>query len=191
MTKISFDRQALSGRAWALIAVCTIVLTLPAAANEDATALAEATPTRILAVVSGGFWETEVKDEQLEQTAEENGEEQQTSDNSEAEPALQKRRGYYRSVAIRSADNTSRLFLQRIWLSDNGPVLVDSQEIGALTDMRAYITDMRPENSTGIAKQQGFVTFVYLKDDPRSEEPDTWELYVDPFGDTAFTPASN
>ncbi len=120
-------------------------------------------PAQVLSVVSGGYW----------------------AGSEEAQ------RGYYRLVAIRSADNTSRLYLQRIQLAESGPALVDSVEIEAMTDMRAYITDMRPENSTGMAERPGFAAFVYLKLDPAAGEPDTYELFVDDFGDIAFTPASN
>ncbi len=166
-------------------AVALALAVPPALASDDPAVLAETTPSRVLSIVSGGYWEAEADAE-----AEENAGDDSAS-REEGSAGNQARRGYYRSVAIRSADNTSRLFLQRIWLSPDGPMLLDSREINALTDLQAYITDMRPENSTGIAKQHGFVTFVYLKRDPQAQEPDTWELYVDEFGDTAFTPASN
>lgn len=123
--------------------------------------IAQALPARVLSVVSGGYWED--------------------SD----------QRGYYRAIAVRSADNTSRLYLQRIQLADSGPSLVDTNEIESMTEMKAYITDMRPETSTGIAQRPGFAVFVYLKLDPTAGEPDTYELFVDDFGDIAFTPASN
>ena len=169
-----------------LIAVAAAFAAPPALASDDPAGLAEATPTRVLSVVSGGYWEEKADVPAAEERSDDNGsaEESETT-------VQQDLRGYYRSVAIRSEDNTSRLFLQRIQLTDEGPMLLDSQEITTLTELRAYITDMRPENSTGIAKRQGFVTFVYLKKDPQAQEPDTWELYVDEFGDTAFTPASN
>ncbi|MCP4314590.1 MAG: hypothetical protein GY789_00775 [Hyphomicrobiales bacterium] len=169
----------------------------PVMASDDPAVMADTTPTRVLSVVSGGFWETTVeKPEAGEKNADAGTEATETKEtDSETaelkETVKQTIRGYYRSIAIRSSDNTSRLFLQRIWLSEDGPTLLDTREIKTLTEMQAYITDMRPENSTGIAKQHGFVTFVYLKKDPAAEEPDTWELYVDQFGDTAFTPATN
>ncbi|MCY6380887.1 hypothetical protein [Hoeflea prorocentri] len=155
-----------------------ILLGASASAMETPQTEAEITPVRVLAVVSGGFWQ-----EDVETTNE--------ADDSETETAKEMRRGYFRSIAFRSEDNTSRLYLQRIWLSPDGPTVVDTKEIEALTELNAYITDMRPENSTGVASQPGFVTFIYLKQDPAATEPDTWELYVDEFGDMAFTPATN
>ncbi len=169
----------------------------PVMASDDPAVMADTTPTRVLSVVSGGFWEATVEKPEAEEKNADAGTEATETKETDSETAELKEtvkqtiRGYYRSIAIRSSDNTSRLFLQRIWLSEDGPTLLDTREIKTLTEMRAYITDMRPENSTGIAKQHGFVTFVYLKKDPAAEEPDTWELYVDQFGDTAFTPATN
>ncbi len=139
--------------------------------------IAETLSTRVLSAVSGGFWEAEIEAKQ--------------ADGETAKATPVKGRGYYRIVALRSADNTSRLYLQRIRLADDGPALVDSVEVTELTEMKAYITDMRPESSTGIAERPGFAAFIYLKLDPRTVEPDTYELFVDEFGDAAFLPATN
>lgn len=139
--------------------------------------IAEAISTRVLSAVSGGYWEAEIEPKQAE------------GDATKADPIAA--RGYYRIAALRSKDNTSRLYLQRIWLATDGPTLVDSVEVTALTDMKAYITDMRPESSTGIAERPGFAAFIYLKLDPAAAEPDTYELFIDEFGDAAFSPATN
>ncbi|MCR9139529.1 MAG: hypothetical protein NXI27_26250 [Alphaproteobacteria bacterium] len=133
--------------------------------------------TRILSAVSGGYWEAEIEPKSAE------------GETAKADPVAA--RGYYRIAALRSMDNTSRLYLQRIRLTDDGPDMVDSVEIQALTEMKAYITDMRPESSTGIAERPGFAAFIYLKLDPKAREPDTYELFVDEFGDAAFAPATN
>ncbi len=139
--------------------------------------IASALSPRVLFVVSGGFWQEEPDETEV------------IGDGDTTAPVAA--RGYYRIVAMRSQDNTSRLYLQRIRLGDTGPDILDSLEIEALTDMRAYITDMRPESSSGIADRPGFAAFIYLKLDPASAEPDTYELFVDDFGDVAFLPASN
>ena len=175
----------LRAKAWripaaGLLAVLMAFAAVPAVASDAPDVMATTTPARVLAVVSGGFWSDEV-----------DAAEASDADAKAEESAKTSRRGYYRSIAVRSQDNTSRLFLQRIWLTEDGPELLDTREITELTEMKAYITDMRPEDSTGIAKLPGFVTFVYLKRDPSTAEPDTWELFVDEFGDLAFTPATN
>lgn len=134
-------------------------------ADENARAAADALSPRVVAVVSGGRWES-------------------SADGDAG-------KGYYRAVAVRSGDNTSRLYLQKLGLSEGSPSVLDTKEVQELTDMGAYITDMRPENSTGVSANAGFVTYVYLKEDPSITEPDTWELFVDEFGDHEFLPASN
>ncbi|MEO4040339.1 hypothetical protein AAFN47_01875 [Hoeflea sp. CAU 1731] len=136
-----------------------------AVAQENAREAADALSPKVVAVVSGGRWES-------------------SADGDAGS-------GYYRAVAVRSQDNTSRLYLQKLGLSDGSPTVLDTSEIQELTDMSAYITDMRPENSTGVSENAGFVTYVYLKEDPSITEPDTWELFVDEFGDHEFLPASN
>ncbi|WP_419913487.1 hypothetical protein [Hoeflea sp.] len=179
MRSVSIFAKICRTSAIGLVAAMLAATAGPAAANDAPEVVATTTPSRVLAVVSGGFW------------VDESGGGESESETATEDAANESRRGYYRSVAVRSQDNTSRLFLQRIWLSDDGPTLLDTREITELSDMKAYITDMRPEDSTGIAKLPGFVTFVYLKRDPATAEPDTWELFVDEFGDTAFTPATN
>ena len=163
-----------------LLAALVAFAAVPAVASDAPDVMATTTPARVLAAVSGGFWSDEVDAAEASDAGAKSEESAKTS-----------RRGYYRSIAVRSQDNTSRLFLQRIRLTEDGPELLDTREINELTEMKAYITDMRPEDSTGIAKLPGFVTFVYLKRDPSTAEPDTWELFVDEFGDLAFTPATN
>ena len=164
MRSVSIFAKICRTSAIGLLSAVLAATAYPAAASDTPDVVATSTPSRVLAVVSGGFW------------AEESGGAQDADTGSETEnTANENRRGYYRSIAVRSQDNTSRLFLQRIWLSDGGPTLLDTHEITELTDMKVYITDMRPEDSTGIAKLPGFVTFVYLKSDPATAEPDTWE----------------
>lgn len=144
--------------------------------ETDPGQIAGSMSTRVLSVVSGGYWEGEIETK---------------SADGEAATDPVAARGFYRIAALRSMDNTSRLYLQRIRLTDGGPDLVDSVEIEALTEMNAYVTDIRPESSTGIAERPGFAAFIYLKIDPKAKEPDTYELFVDEFGDAAFAPATN
>lgn len=143
-------------------------IALPAAANENATL--EAVSPRILFAVSGGYWET-------------------VTDNAENDDRAS--RGYYRAIAYRSEDNTSRLHVQRIALTDAGPEIVTTMEVEAIAQTRGYITDLRAENSTGLASTPGFAAFVFLKRDPHDTQPQTWELFVDEFGDMTIDRASN
>jgi hypothetical protein len=147
---------------------------------QEPSDLAEGLSPRLLFVVSGGFWQT---NEAAGETTE--GEAEAPAD---AEPD---QRGFYRALAIRSEDNSSRLYLQRIALTENGPELLDSTEITEVTERSGYITDIRPENSAGVSASQGFAAFIYIKDTPDAPEPDMLELFVDEFGELTLNGASN
>ena len=144
------------------------VAAAPASA-QDASQLADALSPRVLFVTSGGFWTAQ-------NTGDTTGDQQ---------------RGYYRLIAIRGADNRSQLQLQQIALTADGPALKTSIGIDVINDLGAYITDIRPEDSTGAARQPGFAAYVYLKTDPAVVEPETWSIYVDEFGDMQVAASSN
>lgn len=129
--------------------------------------LAAALSPRILFVTSGGYWE---------KTGEEAGSQQ---------------RGYYRLIAVRGEDNRSLVELQHIALTADGPQLLESSGIEEINSLGAYVTDIRPEDSTGAAAQQGFGAYIYLKTAPNVVEPETWALYVDQFGDIQVEQSSN
>lgn len=150
-----------------------------ASAQEPGDLAQELSP-RLLFVVSGGFWES---DEPAEQTDDEEAEAP-----ADAEPD---QRGYYRALALRSEDNSSRLYLQRIALTENGPELLDSTEVNEITERAGFITDIRPENSTGVSASPGFAAFIYIKDAPDAPEPAMLELFVDEFGEMTVDGASN
>ena len=100
-------------------------------------------------------------------------------------------RGYYRLIAVRGEDNRSLVELQHIALTPDGPQLLESFGIEEINSLGAYVTDIRPEDSTGAAAQQGFGAYIYLKTAPNVVEPETWALYVDQFGDIQVEQWSN
>ena len=132
---------------------------------QQASEMAAGLSPRILFVTSGGYWE-------------------------KAEEGAQQR-GYYRLIAIRGEDNRSLLELQHIALTADGPKLETSAAIEEINGLGAYITDIRPEDSTGAATQQGFGAYIYLKTDPKVVEPETWVLYIDDVGDIQVERSSN
>lgn len=147
------------------IALSTIVQPLTAQTLNEALTL----PTRLLFTVSGGFWTEDI----------------------EADGATATRKGYYRLSAFRREDNTSALFLQKIANTDNGPEEVLTLELDEISAMNAYITDMRPESSTGNSSNVGFAAYIYLKTDPSIVEPETYSVYVDDLDDIFVEQASN
>ena len=150
---------------------------------QDVSALAESLSARLLFVTSGGYWEEAGDATETEtQTAE------PVSPSAEAAPP---KRGYYRLIAIRGADNSSQVHLQQIALTPQGPELALSIGVDEINSLGGYVTDIRPEDSTGAASGPGFAAYIYLKTDPKVIEPDTWSLYVDEFGDIHVERSSN
>lgn len=150
---------------------------------------------RLLFVTSGGFWvEAAVADEDVpaeEAAGESTDEAKPEADaavSTEATPEVASRRGYYRLVVIRGDDNTSKLFLQEMEISEQGPSISLSTEIEEINALGAYVTDVRREDSSG---EPGFLAFVFLKTDLKLVEPDTWTVLVDEFGDITVEQATN
>lgn len=153
---------------------------------QDVSPLAESLSPRLLFVTSGGYWEEAADGGAATET------QTQTTEpaSSSAETAPPKR-GYYRLIAIRSADNKSQVHLQQIALTPQGPELALSIGVEEINALGGYVTDIRPEDSTGAASGPGFAAYIYLKTDPKVIEPDTWSLYIDEFGDIHVERSSN
>ena len=149
---------------------------------------------RILFVTSGGYWEEAGEtdpDPADPDAAEPESADNETKDDtaSELAEAVPASHGYYRLIAIRGEDNRSQVHLQQIALTPQGLAL--SIEIDEINSLGGYVTDMRPEDSTGAASGAGFAAYIYLKTDPTVVEPDTWALYIDEFGDIQVERSSN
>lgn len=171
--------------------------TIPSPAQDADTAITDLSD-RLLFVVSGGSWEkvpeTAVEaDPNEEQPAEDASGEKpdeaaspDTADTEEGEPIVSTR-GYYRLAAFRAEDNTSRIYLQQMELTDAGPAVEMTTEIEELNASPSYVTNIVQEN-TG---QPGFSAFIYAKSDPSLPEPDTWTVFVDEFGELTIEKATN
>jgi hypothetical protein len=94
----------------------------------------------------------------------------------------QPRHGYYKLFAVRQADRTAKVYLQQIAQTDAGPEIVSTVEVQELNDLNPYVTDIRPENSTGRLNEPGLFAMVYLKTDPDGDA-DSWTVIIDEFGD--------
>ena len=160
---------------------------------QDASALADSVPARILFATSGGFWESQDEPEAAEAPAETPAETDTEAAPAEAEPAAPAvaMRGYYRLIAIRGEDNRSLVYLQQIALTPEGPNSILTIGIDEINELGGYVTDIRPEDSTGAASQPGFAAYIYLKTDPKVIEPDTWAVYIDDLGDIRVEQSSN
>ncbi|KOF22280.1 hypothetical protein AC244_01650 [Ensifer adhaerens] len=117
----------------------------------------------------------------------------QTQGETPAEPrsAEGARRGYYKLIALRQPDGTAQIHLQQIEATPAGPEVVSSAELEEFSSLRAYVTDIRPETSTGVTAQPGMFATVYLKTDPAAREPESWTVLIDDLGDIKVERASN
>lgn len=142
-------------------------------------------PVTATFVVSTGFWE----EADGEATGKADAEADAGTKDAPAKAAV--RRGYYKLVAIRQPDRTAKIYLQQIALDETGPQVVESVELEEFTAIKPYVTDIRPEDSTGISRQPGLFATVYLKTDPSASEPESWTVLIDEFGEIKVEKATN
>lgn len=155
-------------------------LTLLFLAGPPAFAQESPVAETITFVVSTGFWEEPVEtDEEDAETAAET-----------KEPAAL-RRGYYKLVAVRQPDGTAQVHLQQIEATAEGPKIASSTVLEEFSAMKPYVTDIRPENSSGITTQPGLFATVYLKTDPKAAEPEGWTVLIDDLGEIKIERATN
>lgn len=140
----------------------------------------DALPVTVTFVISGGFWEEDA------------GTLAETSAADLPAPAGDAPvRGYYKLVSVRQADRTAKVYLQQIAATEAGPQLVNSVELEEFSAIKPFVTDIRPEDSTGITRLPGFFATVYLKTDPTATEPESWTVLIDEFGEIRVERATN
>lgn len=149
-------------------------------------ALADESPVAetITFVVSTGFWEEPVEAEEEDAAA-------AKPDTAETKEAAALRRGYYKLIAVRQADGTAQVHLQQIEATADGPKIASSTVLEEFSAMKPYVTDIRPENSSGITTQPGLFATVYLKTDPKAAEPEGWTVLIDDLGEIKIERATN
>jgi len=160
-----------------LCAALTLAATAPRAQDADIL------PSNVIFVTSTGYWEEsgdplEVLDPSAAPST------AQTAPAAETpEKTAPAQRGYYKLIAVRQPDGTAHIHLQQIATSADGPKVVSSAELEEFSSLKAYVTDIRPESSTGVSSQPGLFATVYLKTDPQAAEPDNWTVLIDDIGD--------
>ncbi|PWW03532.1 hypothetical protein DFR52_101213 [Hoeflea marina] len=192
----------------ALLALLGQVWLQPALAQAAPGTEIETLSDRVMFVVSGGFWEG-LPNEQDGGAAPADGaapDSVPAAGAAQAEPApatgaaadtepapevLTMQKGYYRIAAVRAQDNHSLFYLQQVALGEDGPDVVMSMEIAELSDLKGYVTDIRPEDSSGSASQPGFAAYVHMKPDLETVEPETWSVLIDDLGDITVSRADN
>lgn len=92
------------------------------------------------------------------------------------------RHGYYKVFAVRQADRTSKIYLQQIAVDDDGLKILSTTELRELSELKPYVTDIRPENSDGFIKEPGMFATIILKRDPDGET-ERWRIAMDDLGE--------
>ncbi|UXT57071.1 hypothetical protein FY134_05175 [Agrobacterium fabrum] len=149
---------------------------LPARAQTQAI---DTLPVSAIFVVSSGMWE----DRNLEPV--------KGADGQFRPPPASPTRGYYKVIAIRQGDGTAKIYLQRIVFTADGPSLLENIELEEFSQMKSYVTDIRPESSNGASASPGLFVTVYLKTDPMAKEADSWTILIDELGEMKVEKASN
>ncbi|EJZ23279.1 hypothetical protein NE852_08290 [Rhizobium sp. Pop5] len=141
-------------------------------------------PASVIFATSTGYWEDDGHSPAVERAP--------TGAEAAADPdgKTVKRHGYYKLFAVRQPDRTSKLYLQQIAQTATDPAVVSTIELQEFSDLKPYVTDIRPENSNGLIKEPGLFATVYLKTDPAAE-PDGWTVLIDEFGDITVEKATN
>ena len=157
--------------------LATLAMMLPLSAGPpvwaDETVLM---PANIIFVTSAGYWEESGDPLRVLDSA------AGTASGNQPAPEAPAQRGYYKLVAVRQPEGNAHIFLQQVALDAAGPKVVSSAELEEFSAMKAYVTDIRPETSDGVASQPGLFATVYLKTDPAAE-PETWTVLIDDIGD--------
>lgn len=144
----------------------------------------EILPASIIFATSTGYWEDDGNSLPVERAPTT----KQSVGSENTKP--QQRHGYYKLFAVRQPDKTSKVYLQQMAQSDAGPAVISTVELQEISDLKPYVTDIRPENSSGIIKEPGLFATVYLKTDPAAES-DGWTVLIDEFGDITVEKATN
>ena len=92
------------------------------------------------------------------------------------------RHGYYKLYAVRQANRTSKVYLQQILSTDDGPQVLSTAELSDVTALKGYVTDIRPENSGGIIREPGLFATVFIKRDIDGDAQ-AWNVLRDDLGE--------
>jgi hypothetical protein len=165
-------------------AFCALLLAAFTVCARTAAADDSILPASIIFATSTGYWEDDGTTPAVQRAP---SEPQPTAS---AIAPSKPRHGYYKLFAVRQSDRTAKIYLQQIEQSDSGPSIASTVELQELNDLKPYVTDIRPENSSGMLKEPGLFAMVYLKTDPDGES-ETWTVVIDEFGEVTVGKASN
>jgi hypothetical protein len=155
------------------------------AVAPNATGADDATlPAAITFATSTGYWEESDSPPAVEQAPAT----QQQPEPTPVKPPS--RHGYYKLFSTRQADKTSKVYLQQIAVTDEGLQVLSTVELHELTELKPYVTDIRPENPDGLIKEPGLFATVILKTEPDGDT-ERWTVVIDDLGEITVEKPSN
>jgi hypothetical protein len=160
-----------------LAALLTTAVAISEARAEDA-----ALPATIIVATSTGYWQ----DGAAPTTVAAPPTAVSTEPSAPVVPV--QRHGYYKLYAVRQADRTSKVYLQQIASTDDGPQILSTKELPEVTALKAIVTDIRPENSGGIIREPGLFAMVYIKADADADA-EVWNIMLDDLGEVSVEKA--
>ncbi|EPE99266.1 hypothetical protein [Rhizobium grahamii] len=164
--------------------LCALLLTVSSLYAQPAAADDPILPASIIFATSTGYWEDDGTAPAVQRVP-------SAPQPTASSPATAKpRHGYYKLFAVRQSDRTAKIYLQQIEQGDGAPAIASTVELQELNELKPYVTDIRPENSSGMLKEPGLFAMVYLKTDPDAES-ETWTVVIDEFGEVTVGKASN
>ena len=60
-----------------------------------------------------------------------------------------------------------------------------------MTQLKPFVTDIRPESSSGVTNQPGMFATVYLKTESQAKEAESWTVMIDDLGEMIVEKATN
>ncbi len=163
------------------VPILAALLTSPVAISE-ARANDGVLPANIIAATTTGYWQ-DSGGPQLAPSPD-----APTGTPSAATVTPPSRHGFYRLYAVRQTDRTARVYLQQIAATDDGPLILSTTELPEITALKAFVTDIRPENSGGIIREPGLFATLYIKRDPDADA-DVWNVMLDELGEVVVEKA--
>lgn len=163
-----------------LAALLTTVVAISEARAEDVVL-----PASIIASTSTGYWQDDGSPANAAAVATPPTE---TAAATPMHAATPQRHGYYKLYAVRQADRTSKVYLQQIAATDDGPQIVSTTELPEITALKAIVTDIRPENSGGIIREPGLFAMVFIKADADADA-EVWNVMLDELGEVSVEKA--
>ena len=167
-----------------LAALLTTAVAISPARGDDLSLL----PAAVILATSTGYWQDETG-----QPTDASGTPSPTAapDGSAtpvSAPSALPRHGYYKLYAVRQANRTSKVYLQQILSTDDGPQVLSTTELSDITALKGYVTDIRPENSGGIIREPGLFATIFIKRDI-DDDAQVWNVLRDDLGEVTVEKA--